>query len=167
LTDVADSDVIAREADLIIRILKRRGKPLHEDEYEVEMDRLKASGPPKAKIRIKMRPDQFKAPRKALIPADDPPPRVGAEIALILGGNREGVLDAFTIHAIPGYNFSLMSANYSTEEIKKWVNEDDKEAVKVPGEKPQVPGQKKSLISEGMREAFMKSAPQRVNNRRR
>jgi hypothetical protein len=60
-----------------------------------------------------------------------------------------------------------MSANYSSEEVRKWMNDDDKEAVKVPGEKPQLPWQKKQLISEGMREAFMKTASQRVNNRRR
>lgn len=160
LLDVADSDAIAREADLIVRILKRKGKPLHEDAYEAEMARIKQAGTRRIRIRL---PKKFKAPSKALFNQDEPPPRVGAEIGMILGGNREGVLEAFTIHAIPGYNFSLISSNYSSDEIKKWVKEDDKEAAKAAGVADGVP--KKAGLTDGMREALKKATPQRVLRR--
>ena len=134
--DVADSDVIAREADLIIRIIKRKGHPLQEEEYESQLakHRMKVAKLPRIQIR---RDDKYYVPSKAMQkPEESDPVRVGAEIMLIMGGNREGVLDAFTIHAVPGYNFKMINANFSTEEVKQWVSEDDEEATKgAEGEK--------------------------------
>jgi len=128
LMDVADSDVIAREADLIVRILKRRGKELHEDDYEEALKKNKQIE--RMRPRIKVRADQvgYAVPKKALLSPEDDVARVGAEIALIFGGNREGVLEAFTIHAVPGYNFKLINAHFSSEEIKNWTSEEDKAA---------------------------------------
>ena len=34
--------------------------------------------------------------------------------------------DAFTIHAIPGYNFKVIDASFSSAEVKKWVDDDNK-----------------------------------------
>jgi hypothetical protein len=58
---------------------------------------------------------------------EDDVPRMGAELAIVLPGNREGVLDAFTIHAVPGYNFEFISKDYSLSQIEEWIKE-DKEA---------------------------------------
>jgi len=151
MADMSDSDVIAREADLIIRVIKRRGKELYEDDYEVEKEKDKAA--PVAPViktpSIKFGP-KIKLPKKVetVVPPsdiddddDDDAPRVGAELALVLPGNREGILDAFTISAIPGYNFDFISSDYSLEEIETWVKQDEsvkpnKAASKRP-EKPQ------------------------------
>jgi hypothetical protein len=138
LADMADADVIAREADLIIRIVKKPGSvELHEEDYEVEFERLMRN-------RFRVAPRiPYGAPRIEL-PYDDPrlrmdkvieriasrtdqnQARVGAELACVLGGNREGVLNAFTIRAIPGYNFELIDDRPSMKDIQKWVKEDDK-----------------------------------------
>ena len=120
------------------------------------------------RFRLKIRTDQFKIPSKALRPQTDSAPRVGAEIALILGGNREGVLEAFTIHAIPGYNFQLISARYSTEEIKKWLTEDNREASIATGEDQEQnkPGHKGHKLSvKGMQNGFRKAIPKIVRAR--
>ena len=58
---------------------------------------------------------------------EDDEPRTGAELAIALPGNREGVLDAFTIHAVPGYNFEFISSDFTVAQIEEWVKE-DKEA---------------------------------------
>jgi hypothetical protein len=138
LADMADADVIAREADLIIRIVKKPGSvDLHEDDYEVEFDRL-------LRNRYRVRPRVPPGAPTISLPDDDPrlrmdkvmdritsrsdqnQARVGAELACVLGGNREGVLNAFTIRAIPGYNFDLIDDRPSMKDIQKWVKEDDK-----------------------------------------
>jgi replicative DNA helicase len=122
LADLADTDVLGREADLIMRILKRRGKELYEDEYEVVKDNPEPVAPSPRVFR-KKGPEivlESRAPT-----TEDDAPRVGAELAIVLGGNREGVLEALTVHAVPGYNFSLISSDYSTQEISQWLKEDE------------------------------------------
>ncbi len=66
---------------------------------------------------------------KAVSEDDEEAPRKGAELAIVLPGNREGVLDAFTIHAVPGYNFEFISKDYTVAQIEEWIKE-DKEAEK-------------------------------------
>jgi hypothetical protein len=138
LADMADADVIAREADLIIRCLKKpgTGQGLHEDDYEVEYDKIK-----RAPRRVKPRPVYDGRPKLDLRPGDpvlsmdwlakrleerEGTPRAYADIAMVLGGNREGVLNAFTLRVIPGYKFELLDDRPSMKEISKWVKEDDK-----------------------------------------
>lgn len=161
MSDMADSDVLAREADLIIRILKRRGKQLYEEDYEVELERdkreaaaLKAEQPKIGKPTIRIPRKVEEAIRQTEEDRSEDPlgdaiedaesdeddseiPRTGAELALVLGGNREGVLNAFTIHAVPGYNFEFISSDYSLSDIKQWIKEDDEKddvaAPKKPG----------------------------------
>ena len=147
MVDIADTDVLAREADLVGRILKRSGQELHEDDYEtaVEQARLegasrKTSGPKLRRPRIKV-PQMVKEEKarerflKAVEDEEDDAPRVGAELAIVLPGNREGVLDAFTIHAVPGYNFEFISKDYSIAQIEEWIKEDKEADAKkgVPG----------------------------------
>lgn len=121
LDEVANSDAIAREADLIMRIIKRRGKPLHEKDYEVEFERQK---------RSKVTRRNLIMPGKVTIEDDERPPRVGAELAIVLGGNREGVLEAFTIHAVPGYNFNVINASFDTDGLSSWAGKDQEEMQK-------------------------------------
>lgn len=123
LADLADTDVLAREADLIVRILKRRGRELYEEDYEVVRDNPEPP-PPAPRVFKKKGPEIAKEATEDAEKEDDAP-RVGAELALVLGGNREGILEAFTINAVPGYNFSLISSDYSTQEIAQWVKEDE------------------------------------------
>ena len=139
LADVADADVIAREADLIIRVLVHpRLVELREDDYELEYERI---------IR-----DQRKAIARPRIPRGAPiintgkadlraldqqtleklgeklnseQGRIGAEMALVMGGNREGTLPAFTLRVIPGYCFEILSDNPSMKDISTWVKEDN------------------------------------------
>lgn len=134
LDEVADSDSIAREADLIIRIIKRKGRELYEDNYEVEQKKERKRAQAKAQRKldeeeseIRIRRPKHEPKEKARVEEEVGAPRVGAELALILGGNRDGVLDAFTIHAVPGYNFKVINARFSSEEIKSWVDKDDRE----------------------------------------
>ena len=71
---------------------------------------------------------------------EDDSPRIGSELALVLPGNREGVLDAFTINAVPGYNFEFISSDYSLEEIENWVKQDESaKANKAAPKKPEKP----------------------------
>jgi len=139
MVDVADTDVLAREADLVARILKRSGEELHEDDYEtaIEQARLEAAarklGKPKLgrpRIKVPKLLEEQKAKERFLKAAEedeDETPRMGAELAIVLPGNREGVLDAFTIHAVPGYNFEFISKDYTIAQIEEWIKE-DKEA---------------------------------------
>lgn len=124
LIEVAGSDAIAREADLMIRVIMRRGRELSEAEYEGAEDekgpkvRFTIKGPVK-RIRDEVAEEQKKG--------KGAPKRISAEIAMVLPGNREGVLDAFTITAIPGYNFEVSRTDFSSESIQEWVQKDNEE----------------------------------------
>ena len=138
LADMADADVIARESDLIIRVLKKpgTGAGLHEEDYEVEYDKIK-----RAPRRVQPRPAYDGRPQLDLPPGDprlsmdwladrlterEGQGRAYADIALVLGGNREGVLNAFTLRVIPGYKFELLDDRPSMKDIEKWVKDDEK-----------------------------------------
>jgi replicative DNA helicase len=130
--DLADSDAIAREADLVIRIVKSKGKELHEEDYEVEMERqekrkrnrIRISKPGKLNIPGKARPKREAEGEMRQI-EDAQNPRLGAELALVFTANREGVLEAIKINATPGYNFSVIETNFSTEQVKAWVEQSE------------------------------------------
>ncbi len=120
MTDLGDADNQGREVDLAIRVIKKRGKELHEEGYEVRKTLPKKKGPPS------LRPSQNgSVPDKA---SGEPVVRYGAEVALAFPGNRDGVLDGILIRAIPGYNFDLISSRVSTEDIKKWAGAEDNES---------------------------------------
>jgi len=153
MADMSDSDVIAREADLVVRILKRRGHELWEEDYELALQQAKEEayrlaaekpmmsiGRPRLKLPRKVEEEARRQEAEAKVEVKtenkedtDDPPRIGAEIALVLGGNREGVLDAFTIHAIPGYNFDFIRSDYSLKEIEDWIRQDEEEDDKPKG----------------------------------
>jgi hypothetical protein len=145
LADVADADVIAREADLIIRVIMKKGaRGLREEDYEVATEKEAAQmSPPVAGPVFTPRPvARLGTLLDPVIPKEvEPDPviaenvkrlremdtgRTGAELALVLGGNREGTLEAFTIFAVPGYNFKISNMNCSEEDIRKWVEQDAK-----------------------------------------
>lgn len=135
LADLADADVIAREADLIIRVLKGPTfRELHEEEYEVEFERLlrnqKIVHPKGRRLpRIKLgRKDAHLMNEQLMerIAEQSKVPRVGGELALVLGGNREGVLEAFTIKAVPSYNFSIITDRPDMKFLKEWMKLDEK-----------------------------------------
>ena len=58
-------------------------------------------------------------------------------MARVCPGNREGVLNAITTHAIPGYNFELIGSNYSLAQVEEWIKENEE------AEKDEVPTGKK------------------------
>ena len=130
--------MIAREADLIIRVLKSPGyKELQEDEYEGELNRLmrdmrrKVVSRKNSRMpRIKLGKNDKRAVNKKLMErliAQMDIPRVGGEVAMVMGGNREGVLEAFTMKAVPAYNFEIMSDRPDMKVIRDWMKEDSKE----------------------------------------
>jgi hypothetical protein len=127
--DMADSDVIAREADLIARIIKRPGEELYEEDYEVEIERAKVEAAARKTERPRKGRPRIKVKREKLADVvefeDLDEPRMGAKLAIVLPGNREGVLDAFTINAVPGYNFEFISSDYSVGDIEEWVKADE------------------------------------------
>jgi hypothetical protein len=155
LTEMAGSDAIAREADLLIRIVKQKKNiPLNEIEYE-------GRGRPTVGRTVKVADSLIvKSAIPSKIDLGDKPPRTGAKLALILPGNREGVLDAFTVFAIPGYNFEVDQEHFSSETVAKWVKEDNEETKKevaaVVGAKPEEPSGKKGR---GRRPALDTQAP--------
>jgi replicative DNA helicase len=130
MADVARSDAIAREADLILRILYKKGPDLFEDDYEgfwkmQEMgetehaDEKRAPGPKlrrKTKARTKIPKkieDQFLKNRK---------PRKSAEIGIALSGNREGTMDAFLLKVAPGvygWGKDVLREDLPAKELKK------------------------------------------------
>jgi hypothetical protein len=149
MSDIADSDSISREADLVLRIIKKRGRTLHEDGYEVLTDEQRQEEypsiivPPQPAVTRRpligmgsllhqmrhgsvARPLPDKAEAAATEAPSVPATRYCAEIAVALPGNRDGVLEGFMIRAIPGYDFSVLSANYTADDIRKWISEDDK-----------------------------------------
>jgi len=140
LADLADADVIAREADLIIRVLKSPGYiGLHEEDYEEEFVRVlrdakAAPSPIRRRLpRIKLGVSEVDDKRTVnsylmdKLSAEAGIKRVGGELALVMGGNREGTLEAFTIKAIPSYNFSLITDKPDMKRIKDWMKIDDKD----------------------------------------
>lgn len=46
---------------------------------------------------------------------------------MVMGGNREGTLEAFTIKAIPAYNFNIISDKPDMKRIKEWMKIDEKD----------------------------------------
>jgi replicative DNA helicase len=143
MVDLADTDVLAREADLICRCLMKPdgNKALWEEDYEGEFDRVKEAHKT-AKLltgnevkrvvgrigRPLFGPSLLKpqeaSTRKSLgerLLDRTHQDRLSAQIGLVMGGNREGVLKAFIVRAIPGYDFSMINDNPSMGDIKKWV----------------------------------------------
>jgi replicative DNA helicase len=141
LADLADADVIAREADLIIRVLKSpQYNELHEEDYEEEfakvLQRAKSGAPsPRGRMlpRIRLTREEpidpnHVSPRLMEHLTDEAGiKRVGGELALVMGGNREGTLEAFTIKAIPSYNFGLIDDKPDMKRIKEWMKIDEKD----------------------------------------
>lgn len=137
LADLADADVIAREADLLIRIMKPPGAPreLYEEDYEEEFSQILRSKEQAAqapttqrktpKLRLRDNGSSLDDVMFERLKENAGVPRVGGELALVLGGNREGVLEAFTIKAIPAYNFTLISDKPDMKQIKEWVSADN------------------------------------------
>lgn len=140
MVDLADTDVLAREADLIARIIKRQSRELYEEEYEVATEQEKAQEASRPKAgKPKLGRPTIGIPKKAEKEAqrqeeeeEEEEARLGTELAIVLPGNREGVLNAFTIKAIPGYNFEFISSDYSLAQIEEWVSQDKDDSDKAP-----------------------------------
>lgn len=202
MADVADSDVLAREASLVMRIVKNRNRQLMEEDYEqwwkdnpdcteedYENVLLKAELAEEALIEEQLNDDDiigiaeligardeleeeegkelkprrprkvmhtpWSKPKKASKPAkkkkddgkdylvrhkvpDYETPRLGTELGLVLSGNRDGTLEAIVINAIPGYDFSFVSSDYSVEDIEAWLDKDSKKGAKARPKKVSV-----------------------------
>lgn len=157
MDDMADSDVIPREATLVIRIVKKKNEDLYEEDYEkwweenededVDLNQLfqgcaVAGKPRKRKIHFPGR----RAEPKSVEPAEseaktvgkpkkawERDQRLGTKLGLIFSGNRDGTLETMVINAIPGYDFSFVSCDVSVKDIEGWLDEDGK---KGPRAKP-------------------------------
>lgn len=142
MADIADSDILGREADGTIRVIKRKNHELYEEDYEgaeqqeeLEAAELRAQKPklgrPRVRIGRRPPPSELVVAPDVEVPVDDADEeedenkRMGTELAFVFTGNREGVLEAFTTHAIPGYNFDFISSDYSLSQIQAWIKEDE------------------------------------------
>lgn len=141
LADMADADVIGREADLVIRVMKNPAvKELEEQDYEGEFRQIlrehrvaHRTAPRYSAPRIKLAPNDWRAVQikhMERLRKQAQLPRIGGEVACIPNGNREGVLEAFIINAIPAYNFDLIDDKPDMGDIKEWVKQDDKAAAR-------------------------------------
>jgi hypothetical protein len=138
LVDMAGADAISREADLVIRIIRKRGNELWEDDYEAYWEaeekglvratdrmaaraglRIQIPTQPKQVAKPKLMPalqiptKKSAIPEKALSNGKMQPkslrrPRICAELALMPSGNREGTLEGFIIRATPGYDMDTV-----------------------------------------------------------
>ena len=146
LADVADADVIGREADLIIRVvIDPQNIQLHEDDYEVEYQRLiqeqrKAVPPrivPRGAPTINLGKSDPRLLNKEMMEKlgeklGGEQGRIGANLALVMGGNREGTLPAFTLRVVPSYCFDVLSSSPSMKDIRSWVDIDNKRDENAP-----------------------------------
>jgi hypothetical protein len=141
LADMADADVIAREADLVIRVMKNpHVKELEEQEYEGEFRKiLQEHRVFKKSIKRHSRPiirvvhDEDRLARALhmeRLRKQAQLPRIGGEVCCIPNGNREGVLEAFLINAIPAYNFDVITDQPDMSDVKEWIKQDDKAAAR-------------------------------------
>lgn len=144
MTDVAGADALAREADLVIRVVRKRGKELWEDDYEQYWESMGKSAEQMMQRRarravariiipVKGRPKSA-VPSKALPRSSKPESmrraRICAELALMPSGNREGTLEGFIIRATPGYDWPVIKDNVSPEDVKEWLGEGRKSSGK-------------------------------------
>lgn len=133
LADVGRTDAIGQEGDLIARIIRRPGVDPHEDDYEgywadeekrnAERERRRAT-----RTRIYVSPrhrNRVPAKAKKNNETRERPTRKSAEVAIILGGNRDGVLNGFLLSVIPGYRFEVVRDDFGPKEAKKWMKADD------------------------------------------
>jgi hypothetical protein len=145
MTDVAGADALAREADLVIRVVRKRGNELWEADYEQywesqgkhaeqAMARMARRAAARIVIPVKGRPASV-VPAKALpinggTPKSMRRPRTCAELALMPSGNREGTLEGFIIRATPGYDWPVIKDNVTPDEVKEWLGEGRKSSGK-------------------------------------
>jgi hypothetical protein len=174
MVDLADTDVLAREADLICRCLMRPdgNTRLWEDDYEVEFKKImddaaaaKLTQSPRMVQRIGRpifgplaisQPDEKKTLAERLADRANQE-RKSAQIGLVMGGNREGVLKGFIIRAIPGYNFEMLNDQLSMADIKAWVQAEEKADEDVgKGTNGGTPGRGQSNFQEALRRAAEK-----------
>jgi replicative DNA helicase len=138
LSDIGWTDSLGQEADYIMRVLYKKGPDLHEDEYEGYWDalakkvRAPENGAPKqrsGRMRLGMSAAAKKkfgrsldgVPRKVqakLVDRIPTEPRKSAELFLMAGGNREGVLEGFSIRCVPGYIWDVTRPNITPKEVK-------------------------------------------------
>ena len=134
MTDLFGADRLAMEADLVMRI-KRKKSPheLYEEDYEKaweeEMEYRETRVLRKTGIDLMLRNNgvsESKAPTKALS-EDAPKGRSYAEIAIIMGGNRDGVLDGFLIRCVPGYDYQVIDPSMDPKKVKAWLKQDEEQ----------------------------------------
>lgn len=116
LTEVAGGDAIAREADLMIRVIKKQSFELPQ---------------PKNRLKMPLKWGDKRIPKKCLNgDCDDDKnedvPLTGMELVLVLPGNREGVLEAFTLEAVPGYKFEVINDRLSGAAARALLDKDQK-----------------------------------------
>jgi replicative DNA helicase len=143
MSDIADADAIAREADLVIRVIMKKGHALAEEDYEGDVE-YDGAGTQVVEKPIIQTPKKFLImPPKMHIRRALPkiPDKVAAqerryaELALVAPGNREGVLDGWLLKVIPGYKFDVIATNIPQNDIEAWVKKDlEEEATEVGAE---------------------------------
>lgn len=134
LGDIGWTDALAQEADLIIRVLYSEGVPPFDDDYEgywkqIQQNAERKSGERSGRMRLMMseaakkrfRRTKSSVPKRVEQKFDRLPKkeRKSAELFLMMGGNREGTLDGFSIHCIPGYLWDVSRENVKPSEAQE------------------------------------------------
>lgn len=156
MSDMAGADAISREADLVLRVVKKRkDNILDEPEYEGALQESRRLRSILSTFNNNLGiPDLGEKDDE-----DDEYIRHGAELGIILPGNREGTLEAFKIHAVPGYNFEVISSDFTSDAAREWIEEDDREARKEAQKQKQKQEEKPKKTRSGFSRFTRQGAP--------
>lgn len=126
--DIGRTDAWAGEADLLVRVIKKKLGDIVEPEYEGfwdEEERQIAAKKQQAKKRLQLKSARRVVEGPALVSSRPPKARTKAELAMVISGARRGTLDGILIDAVPGYRFDVKKEELSHKELAKWIKEAD------------------------------------------
>lgn len=129
--DIGRTDAWGQEADLLIRVIKKKINDLWEEDYEGYWE-SKESNAKQARENVSRLMKLGRLRSSAVPGAYDtkrpPKARTSAELALLISGARRGTLDGIVIGAVPGYHFPVLRDEITGDEVKRWLKENEEEA---------------------------------------
>lgn len=143
-TDIGRTDAAGAEADILLRLFRVRtyemsDEKFKEDDYEGYWENLIHENQEdmrekrKYKKPLRLNPNRGVPPnlrtasqeqvREAMNRFDQMPKRKSADVAVMVSGSRNGLLDGFLVHCLPGYKFDVVDDNLSTNKLKALIKE--------------------------------------------
>lgn len=135
MTDFSRSDAAAAECDLALRVLRKKVSEIWEEDYEGYWDQVEQGKQVRQKrrgVRLKNVAPKPKTLEEEMVVSSTRPynERTKAELAIMLSGSRDSVLDGFIISCNPGYEFNVIEESVSVEEVKHWFSTEEEKAEK-------------------------------------